>query len=125
MNDSITITLRLPPRELSPNWRGHWAAKAAKIKAYRSLAAWESGLEVIRNDWSSCRRATAQATFYHATRRRRDADNLLGLCKPIFDSLQDSGVIDNDSGLTHLPVQCEIDRDNPRVEITITRQHGG
>ena len=35
----ITITLPLPPKELSPNARPHWAVKARAIKSYRLLAA--------------------------------------------------------------------------------------
>jgi len=111
----MTITLPLPPRELSPNWRGHWAQKAKAVKKYRQLA-WAVAMSETRCNWPT---ANAQATFYFRDRRRRDRDNLLASLKSAFDGLTDAGVIDDDSGLTHLPVIVEYDKANPRVEITV------
>jgi Holliday junction resolvase RusA-like endonuclease len=67
--------------------------------------------------WES---ASVQATFYFRDKRRRDRDNLLASLKAYFDGLADSGLIANDSGLTHLPVKVELDKVNPRVVLTVT-----
>jgi Holliday junction resolvase RusA-like endonuclease len=63
--------------------------------------------------------ATARVVFYAKDARRRDRDNILASMKPAFDGLVDAGILADDEGLTHAPVRIEIDRKNPRVEITI------
>ena len=63
----------------------------------------------------------SQATFYFRDLRRRDRDNLLASLKAAFDGLADAHILEDDSGLVHLPVRIEKDRENPRVELEITR----
>lgn len=63
--------------------------------------------------------AKVQCHFFHQVKRRRDGDNLLASMKSAFDGLVDAGVFTDDSGLIHLPVQKSIDKESPRVEITI------
>lgn len=119
---SITITLSLPPRELSPNYtvgsRGGRLGKAAKIRAYRRNAGYIALAARGRHTlaWPT---ATAQATFYNKINRRRDADNALASLKAAFDGIRDAGVIADDSGLTHLPVVFAVDKARPRVEIKV------
>lgn len=125
MSESITITLPLPHKHLSPNARVHWRAKAKATKAYREQSFLDtlsaiSSQETVKHD-AEWLYATSQATFYHAQTRRRDKDNLLSSLKAAMDGITDSRLIDDDVGITHLPVVCEIDRENPRVEITITK----
>lgn len=116
--ESIKITLRLPGTVLSPNApRGtHWAVRRDAIRAYRGLACAEAMAIGNRNRWKS---AEQRATFYFTANRNRDGDNFLARLKPVWDGLQDAGVLDNDSGLVHHPVKFEIDKENPRVEIEI------
>lgn len=115
----IGVTLSLPPKELSPNARVHYMAKARAAKAYRSLA-WAAACEQIgRHDAPQWEVATEQAIFYFKSNRRRDRDNLLASLKPAFDGLADAGVIADDSGFTHLPVIIKKDTSRPRVEIAI------
>jgi len=116
----IIITLPLPPRELSPNARSHWAVKAAATRRYRQWA-WAEAVATAGGTGDRWPQATAKATFFFRQRRRRDRDNLLASLKAAFDGLADAGIISDDSGLTHLPVNIDIDRDNPRVEICIER----
>ena len=119
MSESITITLSLPSRVLSPNGRHHWRAKAKAVKAYRSLA-WLTTQQSIKGAplWKS---ATVVCHFYFAQRRGRDGDNLLASMKSAFDGIRDAGLIKNDVGLTHLPVVIDYDKARPRVEVTLTR----
>jgi Holliday junction resolvase RusA-like endonuclease len=120
---TLKVTIPLPPRELSPNYtvgsRGARLGKAAKIKKYRQTA-YLAGLAAINRRaaprWVA---ATARATFYVRDRRRRDADNALASLKAAFDGLKDAGIVADDSGITHLPVVFVVDKERPRVEITV------
>lgn len=119
---SVTITLPLPDKVLSPNARCHWAVKSKATRSLRELSKWSTFAETsklggMKKSW---RTATVQARFYFRDKRRRDTDNMLASLKAAFDGLKDSGLIVDDSGLTHLPVQVAVDKANPRVELTIT-----
>lgn len=117
---TLTITLPLPPKELSPNARVHWRAKAAAVKRYRSSAKWAAIDAQAWHLWHRKSTATAQCTFYFAQNRRRDSDNLLASLKAGFLGIVDAGVIADDCGLTHLAVIVRIDEARPRVEIRLT-----
>ncbi|NLX97583.1 MAG: RusA family crossover junction endodeoxyribonuclease [Rhodopirellula sp.] len=90
------------------------------MKAYRAQA-WSTALSASKYRAPKWSTATAQATFYHATNHRRDADNLLASLKAAFDGIASAGVVANDSGITHMPVVRLIDKKLPRVEIRIER----
>lgn len=116
----ITFTLPLPPRVLSANARpGHWGSRYRANDKYRDLA-FVMGLHALggrsRPRWKAARQ---QSVFYFATSRHRDGDNLLGMLKPVWDGLQKAGILQNDSGLIHMPVRSALDKANPRVEITV------
>jgi Holliday junction resolvase RusA-like endonuclease len=112
----MVIVLPLPPRELSPNARPHWAAKARAVRQYRETA-YLSALAECRARPLRVARVTAR--FYFRTQRRRDRDNLLASLKPAFDGIADAGVVANDAGMIHMPVEQYVDRIDPRVEIAV------
>jgi crossover junction endodeoxyribonuclease RusA len=116
---SLTFTLRMPPRELSPNARAHWRVKAAATKSYR-LAGYLAGCRVLASERPGWVEAVAQVTFWLPDRRRRDRDNLAASLKAAFDGLVDAGILADDAGLHHAPLRLEVDARWPRVEITIT-----
>lgn len=123
MND-ITITLPLPPKQLSPNARSRtWKAKAFAARRYRKTA-YLSTLEACGNVRPRWERCMAWATFYHATNRRRDSDNAMSSLKAAFDGMRDAGLfVDDHAGvLTILPPVFELDADNPRVVVLVTKQ---
>ncbi len=116
----LTVTLPIPPKCLNPNARPHYMAKANATKAAR----WDATLAGInaRNEAAlpaPFKTATTQVTFYVKFKRKRDSDNFLSWCKAYFDGLADAGVIENDSGFTHRPVNLVIDKADPRVVIEI------
>jgi crossover junction endodeoxyribonuclease RusA len=118
--DEITITLPLPPKELSPNARVHWAKKAGTTKKARALA-WG---EARALGWPNRKllpwlRAQTQAVFYFPTERDRDQDNAAASLKPYWDGIADAGVVLSDAGLVHLPPRLLVDRERPRVELTL------
>ena len=129
----LTLTLPLPPKELSPNHRSrsHWPRTRA-TKRYRAIAC---DLALIaarqRNDlpWG---RVRVQPTFYFAEERGRDGDNFNTALKPAIDALQrdrstaraakpGAHIVVNDKHVTLLPPVFEVDKLNPRVELRITQ----
>ena len=118
--NSITIKLPLPPKELSPNARCHWGKKAKAVKQYRKLASFEAFIESsnLKQRWKDAR---SYVTAYFKDKRRRDRDNLLASLKSAFDGIVDAGVLDDDSGLIHMPIDMCVDKHDPRVEITIEK----
>lgn len=120
--NSITITIPLPPRELSPNARCHWRKKAAKTKQYR-LFAWSAALAVTRNQtpprWL---KAKMNVAAYFPTRRFPDPGNLMASLKAAEDGICDAGIVANDRGLWPERPVFAVDKANPRIEITITEE---
>lgn len=105
----LTIELPLPDRVLSPNSRAHWRQKARATKAYRGLAAAAAAAaRGLTYEPLPMRAAIVRATYRVADRRRRDRDNLLAMLKPVFDGLQDAGVVRDDADLTYAPVHVEV-----------------
>jgi crossover junction endodeoxyribonuclease RusA len=116
MGLSMVIVLPLPPRELSPNARPHWAAKARAVKHYREAAYLSS---LAERPCRPLQAARVTARFFFRTRRRRDRDNLLASLKPAFDGIADARVVANDAGMIHMPVEQYVDRRDPRIEIVV------
>jgi Holliday junction resolvase RusA-like endonuclease len=75
--------------------------------------------DAMPRGWVSLERAIVSCRFYFKDRRRRDADNLLASLKAVFDGLKDAGVIDDDAGFIHLPIEMDHDPKSPRVVIEI------
>ena len=112
----MVIVLPLPPRELSPNARPHWAVKARAVRQYREAAYL---LALASRPARPMRAAKVTARFFFRTHRQRDRDNLLASLKPAFDGIADARVVTNDAGMIHMPVEQYVDRTDPRVEIVV------
>lgn len=128
MADAITITLPLPPKQLSPNGRSHWRSKAKAVKSYRTRAAEEAMVAAYENPearrnmpWSH---ATIAIAYYHRTSRFADSDNIVASLKAGIDGLVDGGLLTDDRDVTYLPVTRLVDGKNPRVEVTIQELTG-
>ena len=115
----VMITLYHPPAALHPNARVVWQAKARATFSYRRAAFLAA--KDYAYGWEA---AEVQATFYVKTNRRRDRDNLLASLKAAFDGLADAGLVADDCGRTHLPVQIAVDKASPRVEIVVRLLNG-
>jgi crossover junction endodeoxyribonuclease RusA len=116
--DVVRLTLPLPPAGCSPNARGHWSKRARAVAEYRARSAGEAR-KILARHRQRWERAVASAVFYLPDARRRDHDNLAASLKAAFDGLKDADVLADDYGLRHEPIRVEIDRTNPRVEITV------
>ena len=119
ISESITLVLPLPHYCLSPNARTHWTMKAGVTKKARRLAreAVEAE-EVCTAPWS---RVKAHEAFFYGTNRNRDERNAVAMLKAYYDGVVDAGLIidDNHQILSHGQPTFDIDKEAPRVEITI------
>lgn len=125
---SYTVTLPLPPRELSPNSRPHWTVKARAVATCKN----EAVLAVFMKygaQHNPLDRATVRYNFYFPDKRRRDADNAEASCKAYLDGLRRAGCIrdDDTTHLTRLPSTFQVDAELPRlvIEINPLRQERG
>ena len=103
----LIITLdHLPFTELSPNARHHWAVKARAVRASREEIGWLAKAQW--HDEKPMMKARISYEFQIKSKRHRDLDNLLAMCKPWQDGLIDAGVIFYDD-IQHLELgQCNV-----------------
>lgn len=116
----ITVTVPIPPTVLSPNARAHWAVKARAVKKARGEARLLALAALGRNHPPRWKAAQAVVTWYAATRRRQDRDNLSARLKATYDGIADAGIVEDDSGLLPLPPVLAHDPKNPRVVIVLS-----
>ncbi len=116
-----TMTLfidHLPDRKLSPNARTHWGTKSGAV----NVAKKETAI-LARKYWvgEPTQKARIDYVFKARTRRKRDYDNLLAMCKPWQDGLIIGGAIMEDD-TDHLEIGSMrlIYAKHDGVEITVT-----
>ena len=123
---TLTITVGLPHKALSPNARAHWRTVAKHKKAAKEIANFESRLYFSgREGFSVCpcwTHARTSIKWYTKTIRHPDPDNALASLKATFDGIRQSGLLADDNNLSHDAIKFEKDAKNPRVEITITKE---
>jgi len=92
----LTIKLPWPPKECSPNARGHWSKRAKAAKAYRNECAYEAlawGAHKLNLPDGPI---GLELAFYPPDRRKRDDDNIIASFKAGRDGLADAlGIDDN------------------------------
>lgn len=101
MTYAITATIPLPPDELSPNARVHWAARAKATKNHRFAAF--AALSSAKRDakWPGKRPVTIDIEYRcHAKAqgyKPRDVQNALSSLKAALDGLADAGIVGSDA----------------------------
>lgn len=119
----LKVILDLPPTELSPNKRVHWARKAKEVKKYRQHACDAAQEAAFAQDCKEpFRTPVVQITYWNRRNVKPDGDNILASLKSAWDGLTDSGVWNDDRFCFFFPVRRCCDKKNPRVEITITEK---
>ena len=111
------VTLPWPPKQLNPNFRGHWAAKSKQAKAYRVACftlALEAGLRGV--DWEGD--IHLWIDFYPPDRRHRDDDNMISAFKSGRDGLADALGVNDKRFRTHPYVNDQI---GGMVKVRITQ----
>ena len=87
-NSSDRLSLPWPPKELSPNYRGHWAPQAAAKKKYRCavrILALQHPLPIPEEG-----PIFLEVEFYAPDNRPRDQDNMIAAFKAGQDGLADA-----------------------------------
>lgn len=119
---TIEVELPIPFQEQNPNKTPHWSKKSGPVATSRLLAKLAVTDVLNRNKiWEPPRwkEAETMAVFYYETKRRRDRDNSAASLKAYWDGIADAGIVENDSGFIHHPPELLIDKDKPRVVLTI------
>ncbi len=113
----LVLTLPLPPPELHAHAKGHWRAKAKATKTCRTRA----HVETLARQWPRFRGVILSINFYFPDMRHRDTLNVVQGVKPYIDGIVDAGVFPGDHWvvLSIGHIRSHLDRDNPRVEISI------
>ncbi|GAI73563.1 unnamed protein product [marine sediment metagenome] len=95
---------RLPPKELNPNYRGHWSKKweaSSSFKVDTYIALVNAGIYHTKEKRFD--KAKVDILFIFPDRRKRDLDNFFAMLKPCLDYLVDYGILTNDDS-EHLSV---------------------
>ena len=122
---ATTFTVPLPPRELSPNGREHWATKGRATADYREYVGWEAQQARKRASIEELPKVSislvfctkdAKGRFYQP----RDIGNGVAAFKAGFDGIVDAGWMKDDSRKFLELGRVEITAERgPFVEVTI------
>ena len=114
----ITVTLPLPSRALHAHTKGHWRTKAGPTQAAREMAAHSARQLRPPVPFEA---VTVSLCFFWPDNRRRDTLNSVQGIKPYIDGLIDAGLMADDRWqvMSIGRIVSSIDRDNPRVDITV------
>ena len=100
MTTPLVLTFMAPSKPLSVNERaakGHWAARTARTKPWRTMAGWAARQALVGRDWKPGP-VTIQVNLPFRTKRNRDPHNFTSTTvKAIVDGLVDGGVIPRDT----------------------------
>ena len=125
MSEQFTICMKLPNKVLSPNYmpasRGGRIAKAvcAKKQKLTTVEAIEQ-MNIETLPWEKCE---VLVNLYYKHKARRDTDNAIGALKSMYDGIVLAGVVKDDTPdyMTRPEPNMLVDKQEPRVEITIRR----
>jgi hypothetical protein len=119
---SISITIPLPPRCLSPNGRVHWAKKAKATKEHRTSSFYDAREALNGRTPPGWLKASLRVVAYFPNRRMPDPTNFMASLKAAEDGIADAGIIVNDRALWPERPVFRVDKMNPRVELTISAE---
>lgn len=91
--EARVIVLAWPPRDLHPNSRPHYHAKAKAAKAYREAAYWLTEQAMGRATYQHP--LVLDIEFYPPDKRRRDLDGMLSAIKSGLDGIADALKVDD------------------------------
>lgn len=122
MNELI---LPWPHKDLSPNGRVHWSAKARAAANARSLAATMARYRAQHSGWPGIELPAGKlhlhVTFHPPTKRLPDDDNMLARFKPYRDGIADALGIDDKRFISH-PLVSEEVRKGGQVVVRISEE---
>lgn len=119
---SVTITMPIPPRTLSPN------ASHSRNYFAKSTARRQQRTDAMLYAASACPGACPRWERFRVSIRWfakdkskvPDLDNGVACCKGIIDGMVDAGIMANDKGWEGVDWWPLTDKARPRVEVTVT-----
>lgn len=114
-----TITLPLPPRELSKNGRAPWPVRHRLYQEWRQTAAalWREATGYAEPRWEGPVVVVVEWRFRGP---EPDVSNVTARIDPIIDAAQDAGLIANDRQVEGFLVNRVRSRE-PQVVVTVRR----
>lgn len=119
---TITLTLPLPYKQLSPNARVNRVIKSKLVKAHRKVAHLATAALLKGNTPGGWMKSKLEVTAYFPTYRFPDPENFMASLKAYEDGIADSGLIVNDKSLWPEEPIFAKDASRPRVILTITKE---
>ena len=113
----MKIVFAWPPKELNPNFRGHWAVKARAAKEYRATCGWTAKCAAVVVKWDGPIHLWIK--FVPPDRRRRDDDNCLSSFKAGRDGLADALGVNDRRFVVH-PLLADAAVFRGAIEVVIT-----
>ncbi len=116
-----SLTVPLPGKALSPNARAHWGTKARDKQAAKQHAYVAALVVIGPADVPVFERAILDVVWYGRTAKVRamDDDNAWATLKSTRDGLSRAGFVADDNHFRQGTLRIEVDKKNPRVEITV------
>lgn len=119
---TLVLPLTRPPLTANDQRRAHWAYVAqAKRKVALLVMSAANSDEQFLPQFQSCR---VSVTWFAPDARRRDSDSLGPFLKASLDALVTAGVLRDDCPphVLSTTLAVEVDRERPRIEITLTEE---
>lgn len=119
LTDTVTITMPLPPMELSKNTRVGWRTRSRTYRQWRGDAKHEilHALGRSRPTWEG---PVFVIIRWYYQGPRPDTGNIIARCDPILDGAQDAGLLVDDGQVAGYAVERVEDR-KPRLVLTFRR----
>lgn len=116
----ITVSLPVPPMALSKNTRVHWAKRHTVFQAHKLMAMSRirEACDYYPPVWGGP--VTVSVRWYAKRRQWPDTDNAIGRLAAFVDGAQDADLFVNDRQIIGYHVEFDVDKQNPRVEMTFT-----
>jgi crossover junction endodeoxyribonuclease RusA len=120
---SIAVDMPWPSRELSPNSRLHWSAKARAVRQYRHDCGYLARSALAGQKFSAP--VDVRLVFHPKTNARRDLDNLIASCKALLDGLSDAIGVDDRHFQIHALMGSKTGAGmDPRVHVIVESNTG-
>ena len=124
----LRFEVEWPPRQLSPNARGHWAIKSRHAKRYRAACyAYAHNARVAAGQHlQHGQKLSLSLVFCPPDRRRRDDDNLVAAFKSGRDGIADALGVDDSQFVTAFCIGDPTPGGSVLVEIHLIdiKEHG-
>ena len=118
----LELSFAWPPKEVFPNARPHYQAKARAVKQYR----WDCKMDARHQHRPQTLASPVKATvtFVVPDRRKRDTANMMDALKAMWDGIVDAKLLVDDSHehLRHGEPSVRVEKGQRYVLVTLEEQ---